>query len=146
MFRKEAAPIRHNTGDIKTNVDLILSTEASSSLPSSIPIMTSNPAIVYSGDVLPRGRLLESWERTRHSKPVHWFIECFAESVSRNNKPQKRVSYRYLQMGVFLYTWAGMKRSYELPVLSKLMPMSHRCRSDGGICYWKYIGAGGCWL
>lgn len=79
MFRKEAAPIRHSTGDIKTNVDLIrkiLSTEASSSLPSSRPIMTSNPAIVYSGDVLPRGRLFESWERTRHSKPVHWFIEC----------------------------------------------------------------------
>lgn len=102
-------------GDIKTNAVLIrkiLSTEPSSPLPSSRPTMTSNPAIIYSGDVLPRGRLFASWEQTRHSKPVHWFIECFAESVSRNNDSMRGMgmSYRYLQMGVFLYTWAGMKR------------------------------------
>ncbi|KAJ8515657.1 hypothetical protein ONZ45_g6959 [Pleurotus djamor] len=47
--------------------------------------------IVYSGDVLPRGRFFKSWERTRHSKEVHWFIECFAEAL-----------------GAFLYTWAGV--------------------------------------
>ncbi|KAJ8697391.1 hypothetical protein PTI98_004201 [Pleurotus ostreatus] len=47
--------------------------------------------IVYSGDVLPRRGFFKSWERTRHSREVHWFVECFAEAL-----------------GVFLYTWAGV--------------------------------------
>ncbi|KAF9496609.1 aquaporin-like protein [Pleurotus eryngii] len=55
--------------------------------------MTRPPTmnIVYSGDILPRRGFFKSWERTRHSKEVHWFVECFAEAL-----------------GVFLYTWAGV--------------------------------------
>lgn len=36
--------------------------------------------IVYMGDVQRRPRLLSAWERKRHSS-LHWFVECFAETL-----------------------------------------------------------------
>lgn len=36
---------------------------------------------VHLGDVRTRGAAFNAWERTRHSKPVHWAVECFAEAL-----------------------------------------------------------------
>jgi glycerol uptake facilitator-like aquaporin len=47
--------------------------------------------IVHLSSVRERPAWLNAWERRRHSKPVHWFVECFAEAF-----------------GVFLYTYAGV--------------------------------------
>ncbi|KAL0955012.1 hypothetical protein HGRIS_003934 [Hohenbuehelia grisea] len=53
--------------------------------------MEATQRVMYSGDVIPRPAFLTNWERTRHSKSVHWFVECFAEAL-----------------GVFFYCYAGI--------------------------------------
>ncbi|KAK7435199.1 hypothetical protein VKT23_019769 [Stygiomarasmius scandens] len=50
----------------------------------------STPEIVHLNDLQSRNRVLERWEKHRHTN-VHWFAECFAEFI-----------------GVFLYVYAGV--------------------------------------
>ncbi|KDR76189.1 hypothetical protein GALMADRAFT_464632 [Galerina marginata CBS 339.88] len=47
--------------------------------------------LVYLRDVQKRAGIFTVWEKQRHSKTVHWAIECFAEA-----------------MGVFLYVYFGL--------------------------------------
>ncbi|KAJ7622149.1 aquaporin-like protein [Roridomyces roridus] len=58
--------------------------------------------IVYLSDIRQRPRAFAAFERHRHTS-IHWFVECFAESL-----------------GVFLYTYAGVG-SQALYVLGNIL-------------------------
>jgi len=51
-------------------------------------------AITHQRDIIQRPGFFSSWERRRHSRGLHWLIECFAESL-----------------GVFFYVYAGVGAS-----------------------------------